>query len=110
MFASCPPSEPCLIIKWPNSWAHSINWASGLNPLGRLYLRPLQHYFHSLGLTDRFTPPRRSDPSVLASLLQQWQDPSFLTSGIPIRSFQVDFTIFTDASTHNPAVRSSKLS
>ena len=40
----------------------SLNWASGLIPLGRLYLRPLQRHFHSLGLTSRFTPPRRSDP------------------------------------------------
>ena len=73
--------------------------ASGLIPLGRLYLRPLQRHFHSLGLTDRFTPPRRSDPLVLANLLWHWQDPRFLTSGIPIRTFQADFTIFTDAST-----------
>ena len=29
----------------------SLNWASGLIPLGRLYLRPLQRHFHSLGLT-----------------------------------------------------------
>ena len=36
-----------------------LNWASGLIPLGRLYLRPLQCHVHSLGLTDRFTPPRR---------------------------------------------------
>ena len=35
----------------------SLNWAPGLIPLGRLYLRPLQRYFHSLGLTDRFMPP-----------------------------------------------------
>ena len=35
----------------------SLNWASGLIPLGRLYLRPLQRHFSSLGLTDRFTPP-----------------------------------------------------
>ena len=62
----------------------SLNWASGLIPLGRLYLRPLQHHFHLLGLTNRFTPPRRSDPVVLATLLQQWLDPHFLTSGIPI--------------------------
>ena len=48
----------------------SLNWASGLIPLGRLYLRPLQRYFHSLGLTDRLTPPRRSDPLVLANLLR----------------------------------------
>ena len=77
----------------------SLNWASGLIPLGRLYLRPLQRYFHSLGLTHRFTPPRRSDPLVLANLLRHWQDLRFLTSGIPIRTFQADFTIFTDAST-----------
>ena len=77
----------------------SHSWASGLIPLGRLYLRPLQRYFHSLSLTDRFMPPRQSDPSVLASLLQHWQDLSFLTSGIPIRPFHADFTIFTDALT-----------
>ena len=76
----------------------SLNWASGLIPLGRLYLRPLQRHFHSLGLTGRFTPPRRSDPLVLANLLRRWLDPRFLTSGIPIRPFQADFTIFTDAS------------
>ena len=76
----------------------SLNWASGLIPLGRLYLRPLQRHFHSLGLTNRFTPPRQSDPVVLANLLRQWLDPHFLTSGIPIRPFQADYTIFTDAS------------
>ena len=75
------------------------HWASGLIPLGRLYLRPLQRHFHSLGLTNRFTPLRRSDPLVLANLLPQWQDLCFLTSGIPIRTFQADFTIFKDAST-----------
>ena len=76
----------------------SLNWVSGLIPLGRLYLRPLQRHFHSLGLTNRFTPPRQSDPVVLANLLRQWLDPHFLTSGIPIRPFQADYTIFTDAS------------
>ena len=54
----------------------------------RLYLRPLQHHFHSLGLTDRFTPRRRSDPLVLANLLRRWLDPRFLTSGIPIPPFR----------------------
>ena len=77
----------------------SLSWASGLIPLGRLYLRPLQRHFHSLGLTNRFTPPRKSDPVVLANLLRQWLDPHFLTSGNPIRPFQADYTIFTDAST-----------
>ena len=76
----------------------SLNWASGLIPLGRLYLRPLQRHFHALGLTSRFTPPHRSDPVVLANLLRHWLDPHFLTSGIPIRPFQADYTIFTDAS------------
>ena len=77
----------------------SLNWASGLIPPGRLYLRPLQSHFHSLGLTDRVTPPCQSDPLVLANLLRHWQDLRFLTSGIPICTFQVEFTIFTDAST-----------
>ena len=71
----------------------SLNWASGLIPLGHLYLRPLQRHFHSLGLTDRFTPPRRSDPLVLANLVRRWLDPHFLTSGIPIHPFQADFKI-----------------
>ena len=74
----------------------SLNWASGLIPLGRLYLR---RHFHSLGLKDRFTPPRRSDYLALANLLRRWQDPRFLTSGIPLRTFQAEFMIFTDAST-----------
>ena len=39
----------------------SLNWASGLIPLGCFYLRPLQRHFHSLGLTDLFTQPGRSD-------------------------------------------------
>ena len=77
----------------------SLSWASGLIPLGHLYLRPLQRHFHLLGLTDRFTPLRRSDPLVLANLLRRWQDPCFLTSGIPLCMFQAEFTIFTDAST-----------
>ena len=40
----------------------SLNWATGLIPLGCLYLRPLQRHFHSLGLTDRFTQLRPSGP------------------------------------------------
>ena len=77
----------------------SLNWASGLIPLGRLHLRHLQGHFHSFGLTNRFSPPQRSDPLVLATLLRKWQDLSFLTSGIPTRPFQAEFTIFTDTST-----------
>ena len=45
----------------------------------------------------------RSAPLVLATLLRQWQDLSFLTSGIPIWPFQVEFRIFTDASTQSRA-------
>ena len=33
----------------------SLNLASGLIPLGRLHLRPLQQHIHSLGLTNRFS-------------------------------------------------------
>ena len=62
-------------------------------------MRPLQRHFHSLGLTNRFAPPRHSDPVVLTTLLRQWQDLSFLTSGISIRPFLAEFTIFTDALT-----------
>ena len=56
----------------------SLNWASGLIPLGRL-----QRHLQSLGPTNRFTPPCRSVPLVLATLLRQWQDlhVSFLMSG-----------------------------
>ena len=77
----------------------SLNWAPGLIPLGRLHLRPLQRHFLLLGLTDRFSPKCRSDPLVLATLLRQWQDLSFLTSGIPIRPLQAEFMIFMDTST-----------
>ena len=76
----------------------SLNWALGLMLLGHLHLRLLQRHFHSLGVTNLFSPPWRSDPSVLATLLMQWQNLSFLASGIPIRPFQAEFTIFTDAS------------
>ena len=38
-------------------------------------------------------------PVLLAPGLQQWQDLSFLTSGIPIRPFQADLMIYMDAST-----------
>ena len=41
-------------------------------PLGHLYLRPLQRHFYSLGLTDRFTPPRRS---------AHWSLPTFYGTG-----------------------------
>ena len=54
--------------------------------------------FSFVRLTNRFTPPHKSDPVVLANLLRKWLDPHFLTSGIPIRPFQADYTIFTDAS------------
>ena len=67
-------------------------------PSGSFAPETLQRHFHSLGLTSRFTPSRKSDPVVLANLLRQWLDPLFLTSGIPIRPFQADYTIFTNAS------------
>ena len=66
-----------------------------------LHWRPLQRPFLSLGLTNRFSPPQRSDPLCLATLLGQWLDLSFLTSGIPVRPFQAEFTVFTDALTQS---------
>ena len=65
-------SQPVLSYHRVSQFMGSLNWASGLIPLGRLHLRPLQRHFHYLGLTDWFTPPRRSDQPVLATLLQQW--------------------------------------
>ena len=76
-------SQKTLSYREVSQFMGSLNWASGLIPLGHLHLRPLQN-FHSLGLTNRFSTPRRSDPVVLATLLRQWQNLSFLTSGIPI--------------------------
>ena len=35
----------------------SITWASGLIPLCRLHLRPLQRHFHSVGLTNHYWNP-----------------------------------------------------
>ena len=46
----------------------SLNCALGLIPLGRLHLRPLQQYIHSLSLTNQFTPPHQSDQLVLSNL------------------------------------------
>ena len=96
MHAEYPYNQLCLRLKCL-SLLGSLVWASDLIPLDYLYLRPLQLHFHSLGLTNRFTPPHRSDPLVLANLLRQWQDLSFLTSGIPIRPFQAEFMIFTQS-------------
>ena len=95
MRAEYPHNQFCCRLKCPNLLGHLF----GLQVLSHcLYLRPLQGPFHSLGLTNGFTPPPHSDPLVLANLLRQWQDLSFLTSGIPFRPFQ-EFTIFTDTYT-----------
>ena len=108
-------SQKTLSYREVSQFMGSLNWASGLIPLGHLHLRPLQH-FHLLGLTNRFSTPWCSNPVVLATLHRQWQNLSFLTSGIPIRPFQVEFTIFTDASTqgwgrpHGPILNSSSTS
>ena len=95
MCAQYPHNQFCLRLKCPDLLG-SLVWALGLILLNFLYRRPLQWHFHSLGLTNRFTPPYHSDPLVLTSLLRQWQDLSFLTSEITIWPFQ---TIFMDAST-----------
>ena len=94
-------SQKILSYTEVSRFMRSLNWASGLIPLGRLHLRPLQPHFHSLGLTSQFTPSCRSDTLFLATLLRQWQDLFFLMSGIPIRSFQAELRVFTKASTQS---------
>ena len=84
---------------------HSSVPASGITQLGlRSYpsgsfVPETSSTSFSFVRSDRpVTPPRRSDPLVLANLLWRWLDPRFLTSGIPISPFQADLTIFSDAS------------
>ena len=72
-------SQTVLSNREVSQFMGSLNWASGLIPLGRIHMRPLQRHFYLLCLTNRFTPPCPSDPLVLATLLRQWQDLSFLT-------------------------------
>ena len=51
----------------------SLNWASGLVPLGRLYLRPLQHHFLFVRTDKPVYTAMLSDPLILATLLRQWR-------------------------------------
>ena len=51
-------SQPVMLSTQVSHFMGSLNCASGLIPLGCLHLRPLQPHFHSLGLTNWFTPPR----------------------------------------------------
>ena len=80
----------------PICWGHSF----GLQVLSHwtVYVPEAITMKFSLGLSNWFTPTRGSNPLVLANLIRQWQDLSFLTFGIPIRPFQAEFTSFTDAS------------
>ena len=63
-------SQKTLSYREVSQFMGSLNWASGLIPLGHLHLRPLQH-FHSLGLTNRFSTPRRSDPCYLTQAVAE---------------------------------------
>ena len=54
--ASRKSSQTVLSHKEVSQFMGSLNWASGLIPLGRLHMRPLQQHFHLLGLTNQFTP------------------------------------------------------
>ena len=58
-------SQKTLSYREVSQFMGSLNRASGLIPLGHLHLRPLQRHFHSLGLTNRFSTPRSSDPPTL---------------------------------------------
>ena len=50
--------------------------------------------FNSMGLTNRFAPPFRFHKLVLHPLLWQWQDISFLKSGVSIQPLQTDTIIY----------------
>ena len=75
----------------------SLNLASGLIPLGRLFLRPLQRHFHSLGLTDRFTALIRSTGPCQPSTALAGPTFSYLRDPYP--HISGEFMIFMDAST-----------
>ena len=75
-------SQPVLSYTQVSQFMGSLSWASRLVPLSRLHLRPLQGHFHSLNLTNWFTPLCRSiDPCQPTQALAG----PFLTSRIPIR-------------------------
>ena len=90
--ALLPQSKPqeilaraCKISPQPVLWKlkclnllGSLVWASGLIPLDCLYLRPLQQHFHSLGLANRFTPPRYSDHKSLLTYSENGKTCLFL--------------------------------
>ena len=80
----------------------SLNWASGLIPLGRLYLRPLQRHFHSLGLTNR----HRANQTL-------WSLPTYCGNGwthifLPQESRSAPFRRITQSS-RTPPVRAGAL-
>ena len=61
-----------------------------------IYLRPLQRHFHSLGVTNLFTPTRHSDPYLPTQAMAR---PVFSYLWNPHPTFPAEFTIFTDPST-----------
>ena len=89
-------SQSELLYTEVSQFMGSLNWASGLIPLGRHEAPTMTLLFTR---SDR--PVCSPVSTVLATLLKQWQDLSFLTSVIPIWPFQANFTIFTDASTQD---------
>ena len=83
-------SQPVLSYTQVFQFMESLNWVSGLIPPGHLHPRPSQR---ARVLLEWFTPPQRSDQSVLAIPLWHWQDLLFLTSGILIRPLQAEKTL-----------------
>ena len=71
-------SQSVLLFQQVFQFMGLLNSFSGLVPLGLQHLRPLQQHFHSVGLTNHFTPP--PDHLVHDFLLRHWRDIAFLTT------------------------------
>lgn len=89
--------QPCLPRRALESLLGSLNFASGLVPLGRLRLLPLISWVNS-----HTSPSSRDLPVPLdggfRSALQVWGDVSFLQSPVPMSVPPPDIQLMTDAS------------
>ena len=98
-------SQSVLLYREVSQFMGSLSWASRSHPTG-MTTREAPTTTLLFTRSDRLvcSPPCQSVPIVLAALLRQWQDLLFLTSGIVIRPFQADYTIFSVTSTQGCCV------
>ena len=96
-------SQPVQPYQQVSQFMGSLNWDSGSGSHSTGSSAPEATTVTMTFLCSRSVKPVYTTSSIRpigpANLLQHWQVLSFLTSGIPIRLFQADFTIYTDAST-----------